>query len=116
MPEIEHSLNTKKDLENEVDHMKVLITGATGTLGNKVGFELAKAGHQIVVVSRTAKAAKEKLLFPAKVICKNLSTEALTTEDFEGVEAVIHCMGETIDGRWTEAKKKEILKSRVDKF
>ncbi len=94
--------------------MKILITGATGNLGNKVGFELAKAGHQLVVVSRTVKAAQEKLLFPAIVICKNLSTEVLSTEDFEGIEAVIHCMGETIDGRWTEAKKIEILKSRVE--
>lgn len=94
--------------------MKILITGATGNLGNKVGYELAKAGHQIVVVSRTVKAAREKLLFPAEVICKNLSTEILSVEDFKGVEAVIHLMGEAIDGRWTETKKKEILNSRVE--
>lgn len=94
--------------------MKILITGATGNLGNKVGYELAKAGHQLVVVSRTAKAAREKLTFPAEVICKNLSSEALSATDFSGVQAVIHLMGETIDGRWTESKKKEILNSRVE--
>lgn len=94
--------------------MKILITGATGNLGNKVGYELAKAGHQLVVVSRTAKSALEKLIFPAEVITKNLSTDVLTAADFSGVEAVIHLMGETIDGRWTESKKKEILNSRVE--
>jgi uncharacterized protein (TIGR01777 family) len=93
--------------------MKILITGATGNLGNKVGYELAKAGHQIVVVSRTAKSAHEKLIFPAAVITKNLSTDILTFADFSGVDAVIHLMGETIDGRWTESKKKEILNSRI---
>ncbi len=92
---------------------KILITGATGNLGRKVSFELAKLGHEIVVVSRSEKSAREKLLFPAKVICKNLNREALTAQDFIGIDSVIHLMGETIDGRWTDSKKSAILNSRI---
>ena len=94
--------------------MKILITGATGNLGNKVGFELKKTGHDIVAVSRSEKSAKAKLTFPAQIICKNLATEALSEKDFEGVEAVIHLMGESVDGRWTENKKSEIINSRIE--
>jgi uncharacterized protein len=93
--------------------LNILITGATGNLGNKIGFELKQLGHSITVVSRSEKSAREKLLFPAKVICKNLNSEVLSAEDFDGIDAVIHLMGETIDGRWSTAKKNEILNSRI---
>jgi uncharacterized protein len=92
---------------------KILITGATGNLGRKVGFELSKLGHDIIVVSRSEKSAREKLSFPAQIICKNLNAEALTAQDFIGIDSVIHLMGETIDGRWAESKKSEILNSRI---
>ncbi len=94
--------------------MKILITGATGNLGNKVGFELKKMGHDIVVLSRSEKSAKEKLTFPAEIICKNLATQALAADDFKGIEAVIHLMGETVDGRWSAAKKNDIISSRIE--
>jgi len=92
--------------------VKILITGATGQLGNKVGFAFHKMGYEVIVISRSKKSI-EKLIFPASVIYKNLVTEALAAEDFFGVNSVIHLMGEPIDGRWTKSKKIKILNSRI---
>lgn len=93
--------------------MKILITGATGSVGNYVGRKLVQLGHSLVVVSRSAKKAKMQLEFPAEIIEKDLVLEELSAENYKGVDAVIHLMGETVDGRWNEKKKLDILNSRI---
>ena len=93
--------------------MKILITGATGSVGNYVGRKLFKLGHSLVVVSRSAKKAKMQLEFPADIIEKDLVSEELSATDFNSIDAIIHLMGETVDGRWNDKKKLDILNSRI---
>ncbi len=93
--------------------MKILITGATGSVGNYVGRKLFKQGHSLIVVSRSAKKAKMQLEFPADIIEKDLVSEELSTNDFKDVDVIIHLMGETVDGRWNDKKKLDILNSRI---
>lgn len=93
--------------------MKVLITGGTGNLGQKITSELNQLGHEIVIVSRSEKSVTDKFKFPVQIICKNLTLEPLTAQEFAGVDSVIHLMGESIDGRWTNDKKSKILSSRI---
>lgn len=93
--------------------MKILITGATGAVGNYVGRQLVSQGHSVVVVSRSAKKAKMYLEFPADIIEKDLVATELSAEDFNQVEAIIHLMGETVDGRWNNQKKQDIFNSRI---
>lgn len=93
--------------------MKILMTGATGLIGRELGKKLFNDGHQLVVVTRSQKKAQLVLPFPAQVIEHDLVHSSLKAEDFQGVDAVIHLMGETIDGRWTEQKKKQIVDSRA---
>lgn len=94
--------------------MKILITGATGEIGKRVALALYEKGHDIVAVSRSKKTALKSLWCPAEIIEKDLITESLSEKDFAGIDAVIHLMGESIDGRWTNEKKQKILSSRVE--
>lgn len=94
--------------------MKVLITGATGTLGREVGKSLVRKGHEVFVVSRDKDSAKKKLPFPCKVIEADLSKEAISKEELKGIDGVINLIGASVMGRWNEKRKKEIYKSRVD--
>jgi len=93
--------------------MKILITGATGAVGNSVGRKLFELGHELIVVSRSKRKAEQYLEFPADIIECDLSQSPITDERMNSIEAVVHLMGETIDGRWSSEKKQLILNSRI---
>ncbi len=88
----------------------VLVSGAGGVIGSRLVPFLTTGGHRVVkLVRRQPKNEDEVFWAPAagKI-------------DFEGIEAarpdaVIHLAGENIgQGRWTPAKKKVIVDSRVN--
>ncbi|MDR3607959.1 MAG: TIGR01777 family oxidoreductase [Oligoflexia bacterium] len=88
--------------------MKIAITGATGLIGKRLATRLAEAGHSLILFSRDADKAKKKLGLAAEY---RVFREKI---DLSGAEAVIHLAGEPIaEGRWTEARKKLIMDSRV---
>lgn len=91
----------------------ILITGATGFIGNELGQKLVRLGHKIKIVTRNEKKAREQLSFPAEIIVCDLNAIDLPKEAFNNVDCVIHLAGESVDGRWTEEKKKAILDSRT---
>lgn len=93
--------------------MKILITGATGFVGGRLGEELVKAGYSLVVVTRNSAKARSELKYKADFVECDLNKAALPADSFNGVETIINLTGETIDGRWTSAKKKKIRDSRV---
>jgi uncharacterized protein len=94
--------------------MKCLLTGATGFVGKKLVLELARQGHEIVVLSRNAASAKGKLPVPVTAFGWNPTEEKPPAEAFRGVDAVCHLAGEGIaDKRWTTAQKKKLFDSRV---
>lgn len=95
--------------------MKILMTGATGWVGRHLGLHLVKQGHELVALVRDPKAAALNCAFPARWIEWKDAQTPIPEAAFDGVEAVIHLMGEPVAGaRWTEAVKKRILDSRVD--
>lgn len=94
--------------------MKVLVTGATGFVGKRVVQQLLSSGDEVVVLTRNI--AKGALHLGSK--CKYFLWADTNTlppaEAFEGVDAIIHLMGEGIaDKRWDEAQKKKIYDSRI---
>lgn len=93
--------------------MKILMTGGTGLVGQAVGQKLTELGHEVVVVSRSKQKAHETLSYLAEVVECDLNTTPLPKTSFNGVDAIINLIGETIDGRWTASKKASILDSRV---
>jgi len=93
--------------------MKILLTGATGLVGQELGLELVRQGHALVVTTRTPSKWRGALSFPATLIEWDGKT-ALQQTAFAGVDAVIHLAGESIaSGRWSDERKESILKSRV---
>lgn len=87
--------------------MKILITGASGLIGQALTTELKAQGHNFVAaVRRQAKSADEVQWDPAKAV--------LSPSAFDGVDAVVHLAGAGIgDKRWTSDYKREILESRT---
>ncbi|MBX3018485.1 MAG: TIGR01777 family oxidoreductase [Bdellovibrionaceae bacterium] len=93
--------------------MKVLLTGATGLVGQEVGQALVRAGHEVFAVTRNRAKAEIELAYPAVLIEGDLATAPLVHERLHEVEAVIHLLGEGVaDGRWSPERKARILESR----
>ncbi|NBD96167.1 MAG: TIGR01777 family protein [Gammaproteobacteria bacterium] len=89
--------------------MRVLLTGATGFIGQPLCRQLEEKGHELLVVSRDPEKAAEVL--PASTSIKSSADEF----EHEQPDAMINLAGEPIaEGRWTSAKKRRIIESRVE--
>ncbi|TVR52508.1 MAG: TIGR01777 family protein [Puniceicoccaceae bacterium] len=85
--------------------MKVLITGGTGLVGSALQPFLTTQGHEVAVLSRSGGDGR---------IEWDPEAGRLDATALEGIDAVVHLAGANVaDGRWTAAKKKAILESRV---
>lgn len=95
--------------------MKVLITGATGFVGQTIVKELLSSGNEVVVLSRNIARAAFILGNECEYFqWSNSISELPPKEAFDGVDAVINLMGAGIaDKRWDEERKKMIYDSRV---
>ena len=91
--------------------MKVLVTGASGTIGRAVCEALTARGDQVVGLSRDPNQAKS-LLPNVGWHAWNPTLERPPENAFDGVEGVINLVGEPINQRWTDEAKKKILESR----
>ena len=91
--------------------MKILMTGATGLIGQKLGMALVQEGHSLTVISRSARRAKSDLPFPCEVVEGDLTASSVKLS--HSFDVVIHLLGESVAHRWTSEKKKLILDSRV---
>ncbi|OEF24001.1 TIGR01777 family oxidoreductase [Vibrio rumoiensis] len=90
--------------------MHILLTGGTGF----IGCELIKhlTGHQITVLTRSPKNAKEKLRHADFSNIDYIDTLSAFT-DLNHIDAVINLAGEPIaHKRWSEAQKERICSSR----
>jgi uncharacterized protein (TIGR01777 family) len=95
--------------------MKILVTGATGFVGQVVVKHLIAQNHEVVVLTRNI--TKAVLILGSK--CQFFqwadTNELPPVEAFEGVDGVINLMGENIGAkRWTPEQKKVIYNSRID--
>ncbi len=87
--------------------MKIVITGTNGLIGSSLIPSLTTAGNEIVRLVRSGSPGA------ANEFAWNPDTGELDAAAFEEADAVVHLAGETIDGRWTDSKKRKIEESRV---
>ena len=86
--------------------LRIAMTGASGLVGRALTGFLRTGGHTVLPLVRRAAGPGEIGWDPA---AGQIQTEAL-----EGLDAVIHLAGESVDGRWTTEKRARILSSRKD--
>ncbi len=89
--------------------LDIAISGASGLIGSQLCAFLSTGGHRVRrLVRRNANSAAGEITWDP-------SRGEIDSKALEGVDAVIHLAGENIaSGRWTAARKKSILTSRVD--
>ncbi|HEX6204343.1 MAG TPA: TIGR01777 family oxidoreductase [Solirubrobacterales bacterium] len=91
--------------------MRVLVTGATGTIGQALCDALFARGDDVVGLSRDPGQARQAN--PRVTWHKWEPTlERPDPSAFEGVEGVVHLLGERIDQKWTDEAKQRIMESR----
>jgi uncharacterized protein (TIGR01777 family) len=94
--------------------MRILLTGATGLIGNHLGIELVRLGHDITALTRSGRDID--LPFPAHCQAWDHLSELPTNRldsSATGFDAVIHLAGEPVAQRWTKKAKQRIYDSRV---
>ena len=91
------------------DMKTVLVTGASGLIGQHLCKLLETKGYNIHVLGRTKKSH-----VPYKQFVWDIRNDTIEEGAFNGVSAIIHLAGANIsEGRWTNARKQEIRDSRI---
>jgi len=85
--------------------MNVLITGGTGFIGNRLVESLIDKGCDVTVLTRD----KTKVANGIKAI---LDTNEIKTN--EKIDVIINLAGASINKKWSDKYKKELIDSRVD--
>ncbi len=95
-------------------NMKVVISGATGFVGQVLVKQLFDSGHEVSILTRNV--AKAAISLGSKCSYHQWDDmEALPPQSaFEGCDCVINLMGETISKRWDEQQKKKMQLSRIN--
>lgn len=88
--------------------MKILITGSTGLIGSALADFLRSEGHSVAGLVRSKPEPGSADVY------WNPSAQEIDKAGLEGIDAVVHLAGESIEGRWTEKKKARIYNSRVN--
>lgn len=91
--------------------MKVLVTGASGLIGSALCDALFARGDDVVGLTRDPSRARSA---NPRVDWRKWepTLERPDPGAFEGVEGVVHLLGERIDQRWTEEAKRKIMETR----
>jgi uncharacterized protein (TIGR01777 family) len=84
--------------------MKVLITGATGLVGNELVSLLLKNGIYINYLTTSEDKIQRE---------ENPQTGEIDSSCLDEVDAIIHLAGASISKRWTPDYKEQILESRI---
>ncbi len=86
---------------------KIVIAGGNGFLGQHLTAHFQALGYRVVIISRSATRHANQVLWDARSV-------GAWAAELEGAAALINMAGRTVDCRYTEANKQEILSSRVD--
>jgi uncharacterized protein len=85
---------------------RILVSGVSGPIGTALLPSFDARGYEVVRLVRGTASGEKQIAWDPE---KPLSPNAVS-----GFDAVVHLAGESIMGRWTEAKKKSIRDSRVN--
>ncbi|HEA29117.1 MAG TPA: TIGR01777 family protein [Leeuwenhoekiella sp.] len=92
--------------------MRVLITGATGLIGQQIVKECHRKNIEVYYLTTSPESLEDK--FNYKGFLWNAKKKEIDVACLEGVTAIIHLAGASIAQRWTEEHKKAVLESRIN--
>lgn len=88
----------------------ILISGGTGLVGKALTKRLITEGHEVRILSRNPQSSPQ-----LKSFYWNVEKNEIDEKVFDGVEHIVHLAGSGIaDKRWTNARKQDIIDSRVN--
>ena len=94
---------------------RLLVTGATGHIGYNICVAILKSEIGLIVLGRKNESNfRQDFSLPCKYFQWSNPAESSPPAQAMDVDAVIHLMGEPLDGqRWTERQKSEFRSSRI---
>lgn len=87
--------------------MRIVVAGGSGFLGRALTASLLREGHDVAVLTRRPRGTHDIIWSPDTV-------PAAWMHVIDGADAVINLAGETLDRRWTDARKRIMRSSRLD--
>lgn len=91
--------------------MRILITGATGLVGNELVSLLLQNGLSIHYLTTSKRKIENQPNF--KGFFWNPEQGIIDENSLMGVNAIIHLAGASISNRWTKSYKQQIIESRI---
>lgn len=88
-----------------MNSQRILVSGASGPIGAALLPSLKAAGASIMRLVRNPATDTDQISWDP--------SRPLSPDSVSGFDAAVHLAGESIVGRWTEAKKRRIIESRV---
>jgi uncharacterized protein (TIGR01777 family) len=86
---------------------KIVIVGGNGFLGGHLRQHFQQLGYRVVIISRSGPTGPDNVRWDA-------CTLGPWTAALEGAEVLVNMAGRTVDCRYNEANKREIIASRVN--
>jgi hypothetical protein len=95
--------------------MKVVVTGATGFVGQALVPVLRARGDEVIALSRDAARVRETLGEGVTAVAADLEAKGPWTASLAGAGAIVHLAGESVGAkRWNARQKQVIRDSRVE--
>lgn len=91
--------------------MKIVIPGGSGQVGQVLARHYHARGDEVVVLGRTPSAAAGS---PARVVAWDARTRGPWAAELDGADVVINLAGRNVNCRYSDAKRREIMDSRVE--
>jgi uncharacterized protein (TIGR01777 family) len=88
--------------------MKIVIPGGTGQVGRVLATHFHGAGHRVTVIARHPRPA------PWRTAAWNGRDDGSWMQEIEGADLVVNLAGRSVNCRYTQANRRQILNSRVE--
>lgn len=88
--------------------MRIAVSGSTGFIGSELVAALKEDGHEVLRLVRRPRGTAET------EVRWSPEDDYVDRGMLDGSDVVVHLAGESIVGRWTDAKRESIRRSRVE--
>ena len=93
--------------------MRIVVTGATGFIGAHLSRTLSERGDEVIALSRDPDSVARRAPGVSRAYAWDPMSEPAPAEALTQAAAVVHLAGESVVGRWSEAKRRAIRDTRV---